>query len=219
MGKSSIHILLILLLLVLGLPQLSLSASDSWGPPDLFQIAMAFLTNLAIHESGHFIVAESLGAEDNTLCFFCRDKDSLFLGLSMVQSIDEKTRVPYIMGGEIATSLSFEVVLHRYRARLSSRQASPTTYNRALLFFNGTEFLWYSVYAFYFNGTKDSRHDPVAISQETGLSPEIILVIAATQAALNTYRVYSGQDRFISYFTFDKTFSERSASFWIGFRF
>jgi hypothetical protein len=112
------------------------------------------------------------------------------------------------MGGEVATSLSFEVALHHYRA-------SPTTYNRALLFFNGTEFLWYSVYAFYFEGAKDNRHDPVAFSQEIGLSPEIILVIAVTQAALNTYRVYSGQDRLIPYFTFD----ERSASFWIGVRF
>ena len=208
MAKSSTKILLVLLLLVLGMPQVALSASDGWGPPDLLQIPMAFLTNLAIHESGHFIVAESLGAQDNTLCFFCSKEGSPFLGLSTVRSIDERSRVPYILGGEIATSLSFDVTLHRYRV-------SPTPYNRALLFFNGTEFLWYSVYAFYFEGAKDSRLDPVALSHETGLNPEVILVIAVTQTALNAYRVYSGQDWLIPYFTFD----ERSASFWIGVRF
>jgi len=193
---------------MLGMPQVALSASGGWGPPDLLPITMAFLTNLAIHESGHFIIAESLGAQENTLDFFSRKEGSFFLGLSTVRSIDEKARVPYIMGGEVATSLSFEVTLHRYRV-------SPTLYNRALLFFNGTEFLWYSIYAFYFENANDSRHDPVAIVHETGLRPEMILVIATTQAALNVYRVYSGQDRLIPYFTFD----QRSASFWIGVRF
>ena len=196
--------MLLCALFVFGMPQRALA----WGPGDLFQVTLAFVTNLTVHESGHYIVAEGLGAQDNTLSFFSQDDGSFFLGLSTVRTIGEGARLPYILGGEMATSLSFEIVLHRYRA-------VPTPYNKALLFFNGTEFLWYSIYAFYISNAMDNRHDPVAISHETGLSTEAILVIAGTQTLLNAYRVISGQDRFVPYFTFDRY----SASMWIGVRF
>ena len=55
----------------------------------------------------------------------------------------------------------------------------------------------------------------MAISHETGLSPEAILGIAATQTVLNAYRIYSGQDQFFPYFTFDK----ESVSFLVGIPF
>ncbi len=91
----------------------------------------------------------------------------------------------------------------------------PTIYNRSLLFFGGTEFLWYSIYAFYPAPTRDTRNDPVAISQETGLDSKVILEIAAAQAVLNAYRVFSGQDQVFPYFTFD----QESVLFLVGIRF
>lgn len=196
--------MLLCALFVFGMPQRALA----WGLGDFFQVALAFVTNLTVHESGHYIVAEGLGAQDNTLHFFSQEEGSFFLGLSTVRTIDEGARLSYILGGEMATSLSFETVLHRYRA-------VPTPYNKALLFFNGTEFLWYSIYAFYISDSMDTRHDPVAISHETGLSPETILVIAGTQTLLNAYRVISGLDRFVPYFTYDRY----STSIWVGIRF
>ena len=156
-------ILLILAFLVLGIPERGLG----WGPGDLVQIPVAFLTNLAIHETGHFIIAEGTDAQDNTLGFFSKKEGSFFLGLSTVRTINEKSKLTYIMGGELATSLSFEMALDRYRS-------AKTTYNRTLLFFSGTDFLWYSVYAFYLASSRDSRYDPVAISDVTGLSHEAI---------------------------------------------
>lgn len=197
-------ILLILVILVLGIPQGVLGAE----PGDLLQIAMAFLTNLAVHESGHFIIGESVDAEENRLDFFSRKQGSFFLGLSTVKTIDERSKLPYVLGGEIATGVSFEVALNRYRS-------VPTIYSRSLLLFSGTEFLWYTVYSFYLAPSRDERYDPVAISRETGLSPEAILVIATTQTMLNAYRVFSGQDWLVPYFIFD----QRSVSFLVGLRF
>ncbi|MGH7273194.1 MAG: hypothetical protein ACREIQ_01880 [Nitrospiria bacterium] len=205
-------ILLILAFFVLGMPQRVLSASGEWGPGDLLQIPIAFLTNLAIHESGHFIIAEGADAQDNTLNFFSEKEGSFFLGLSTVSTIDEKSKVTYILGGEIATDLIFEIALDRYRSFASG---GSTAYNRSLLFFSGTDFLWYTLYAFYLAPSRDNRYDPVALSEATDLGPETILVIAATQTILNAYRVYSGQDRIIPYFTFD----QQSVSFRLGMRF
>lgn len=153
-------------------------------------------------------MAEMAGAHDNSLDFFSKKEGNFFLGLSTVGDIEERSRFTYIMGGEIATGLSFEVMLRNYRVY-------PTTYRRALLFFNGTEFLWYSIYAFYLAPFQDQRQDPIAISQETGLSREAVVAIAATQAALNLYRIYSGQDRIIPYFVFD----EQAVSFLVGVRY
>jgi len=201
-------ILLILAFLVLGMPQRVLG----WEPGDLLQIPIAFLTNLAIHESGHFIIAEGADAQDNTLNFFSEKEGSFFLGLSTVSTIDEKSKVTYILGGEIATDLIFEIVLDRYR---STASGGSTAYNRSLLFFSGTDFLWYTVYAFYLAPSRDNRYDPVALSEATDLGPEAILVIAATQTVLNAYRVFSGQDRIVPYFTFD----QESVSFRLGMRF
>jgi hypothetical protein len=205
---QALKILLILAFLALGIPQRVLG----WEPGGLLQIPMAFLTNLAIHESGHFIIAEGADAQDNTLNFFSKKEGSFFIGLSTVRSIDEKSKLTYILGGEIATGLAFEIALDRYR---SSTLGGSTTYNRSLLFFSGTDFLWYSIYAFYLAPSRDSRYDPVALSEATDLGPEAILVIAATQTVLNAYRVFSGQDRIIPYFTFD----QESVSFRLGMRF
>jgi hypothetical protein len=197
-------VLPILFILLLGTPQ----RVQAEGPSDLWQVAVGFLTNLAIHESGHFFMAEGANAPDNRLDFFSKKEGSFFLGLSTVKAIDDKYRLPYILGGEIATGLSFEMALRWYRI-------TPTTYNRSLLFFSGTDFLWYSVYAFYLAPARDERYDPVAISKETGIAPEAILMVAVTQTMLNAYRVVSGQDRLIPYFTFDR----ESISFRIGYHF
>lgn len=200
----ALNIVLVFVFLTLGIPHKVLG----WGPVDLLQISMAFVTNLAIHESGHFIIAEGVGAQGNRLNFFSNKEGSFFLGLSTVKTIDEKSKLPYILAGEIATGFTFEIAHNRYRS-------NPTTYNRSLLFFSGTEFLWYCIYAFYVAPSWDTRNDPVGISQETGLDPEIILGIAATQTVLNAYRVFSGQDHVLPYFIFDR----ESVSFLVGIRF
>ncbi len=161
-----------------------------------FQVGAAFMTNLAIHETGHAAAASYVGAEGIKLNFLTKHDGQFFLGRANVDRIDYRSRLPYSMGGEIATSLTFEYALGRYRKE-------PTVYNRSLLLFSSTDFLWYSIYSFYLtDGNPD--FDPIAVRNETGFSKESIFSIALAQSLLNAYRIYSGYDRIVPYFTFDK---------------
>lgn len=162
---------------------------------DLLHIGTAFFTNLTAHEYGHAIVGNSVGAEGVSVTFFAKEKNNLFLGYTSIRRIDDKAFPSFALGGEIGASVSFEYALQRFRRQ-------PTTYNKALLFFSGTDFLWYSLYTFYVN--KDNPDaDPNILHKETGISKDIILSLALTQSLLNGYRVVSGKDRIVPYFTFD----------------
>jgi hypothetical protein len=173
---------------------------------DLAQVGLAFITNLAIHESGHYVMASSLGADGNRLNFFTQRKGSFFLGLSTYSTMDEEGKLPYNLAGEIAVSHTFEYSLYRYRNY-------PTTYNQALLFFSGSDFFWYSLYAFYISQNQDDHFDPVSIAEETGLGKGVIFSVALSQALLNSYRAISGEDRIVPYFTFDHEFASFNVKF------
>ncbi len=164
---------------------------------NLIQFGTAFVTNLTAHEYGHAIVGNSVGAEGISVTFFAKEKNNLFLGYTSMRKIDEKAYPTFALGGEIGANMSFEYALQSYRKR-------PTTYNKALLFFSGTDFLWYSLHTFYVN--KDNPDaDPNILQKETGVSKDIILSIAVTQSLLNGYRVISGKDTIVPYFTFDRS--------------
>lgn len=163
---------------------------------DFASVGLAFLTNLVVHETGHAAVASYVGANGIDLQFMTKKDDRFFLGLSHVEHIDEKSRLPYSMGGEVAASYTFEYALQDYRR-------TPSTYNKALMFFSGTDFLWYSIYAFYLTDGNDA-FDPTAITNITGLSKGTILGVALTQSLINAYRVHSGNDNIAPYFTLDK---------------
>ena len=166
------------------------------GPSDLAQIGLAFITSIAVHESGHALVADQVGnADDVSMAFFTKKNNSFAFGVTEAKNLDQKSKVPFIMGGEIANSYNFEYSLLSYRQQ-------PTTYNRALMFFSGTDFLWYTVYSLYLSQGA-SYHDPVALKRETGISDEAILGIALTQSLLNLHRLTSGKDTIVPYFTFD----------------
>jgi len=168
---------------------------------DVFQVSSAFLTHMVVHESGHYILAHMGGAEDVQLDFFTYRDGNYYLGLSTARGLDQESSLPYKIAGEAAASYDFEVALRSYRVL-------PTTYNRSLLFFSGTDFLWYSLYAFYLSSDQNPNYDPIGISQETGLSAEAILGIAFVQTALNSYRAYTGNDTFTPYFALDKAWAE-----------
>jgi hypothetical protein len=100
------------------------------------------------------------------------------------------------MGGEFFADLTFEHALQDYRKK-------PNAYNRYLLLYSGTDFLWYCFYAFYLSNDNPS-YDPITISKETGISREMLFSIALAKTLLNAYRIYSGQDKVIPYFTVNK---------------
>jgi hypothetical protein len=164
---------------------------------DGFMVAAAFLTNLSIHEGGHYIIAEQADARGNQIRFFTGENGNFFFGLSTVEEIDTRTQLSYNLAGEVASSYTFEWALKDYRENRS-------TFNQALLFFSGTDFLWYSLYAFYLSPHQSAMFDPVGIANDTGLHPNVIFGIALTQASLNALRVSTGRDLFIPYFTLDR---------------
>ena len=163
---------------------------------DIIQVGSAFATNLTVHEYGHAIVGSSVGAEGISVSFLSKRKNNLFLGYTSTSKIDDNAYPSFALGGEIGVNMSFEYALHRFRKE-------PTTYNKALLFFSGTDFLWYTVYTFYFNEDNPDS-DPNILHRETGISKDTLLVAAVTQSLLNGYRVFSGSDTVIPYMTFDR---------------
>jgi hypothetical protein len=165
-------------------------------PGDIIQFGSAFVTNLTVHEYGHAIVGSSVGAQGISVSFLAKEKNNLFLGYTSAKSIDDRSYPSFALGGEMGATMSFEYALQSFRGR-------PTIYNKALLFFSGTDFLWYSLYTFYIN--KDNPDaDPNILHRETGISKDIILSVAITQSLLNGYRVISSTDRVIPYFMIDK---------------
>jgi len=184
------------------------AADDGWSLVDPLAIGLAFVTNLAIHESGHILVAEGVGADKATFKFFGEENGSFFLGLSTATGIPDESLLPYRLGGEIAASYTFELTLQSYRRE-------PTTYNQALLFFSGTDFFWYTMFAYYLAPREDARYDPVGIRESTGFSRGVVLAAAATQLATNAWRVMSATDVVAPSFSYD----QRSAVFNLTFRF
>lgn len=166
---------------------------------DVPAVGLAFLTNLGIHEAGHYVIADQSGAEGNHLNFFTRDRNSFFLGLSTVTEIDERARPSYHLAGEVAASYTFEMALKRYREK-------DTVYNRSLLFFSMTDFLWYTVYAFYLSPHENEKFDPIGLSDSTRISRDTIFLVALTQSSLNAVRVITKQDRLIPHFILDRYF-------------
>jgi hypothetical protein len=179
------------------LPEISVSNLGIPSTPGgVVKAGLAFLTNLAIHEAGHAVVADYVGAVGSRLSFFKKRRGDFFLGTSSVEYIDDKSKLPYTMGGEFFVDLTFEHALQNYRE-------GPNPYNKALLFYSGTDFLWYCFYAFYLSGD-NPYYDPITISKETGISRDALFSIALAKTILNAYRIYSGRDRIIPYFMVDK---------------
>ncbi len=173
---------------------------------DIFQVGAAFVSHVFVHESGHYIMAHMAGAKEVQLNFFTVQGGNLYLGLSTAKGLDPASSLSYKAAGEAAGSYLFDAALESYRTH-------PTTYNRSLLFFSGTDFLWYTLYAFYLTGNQNPSYDPVGIARETGLSAESILGIAAIQTALNAYRIYSGSDDVMPYIDLDKKWVEFGVRF------
>ncbi len=164
---------------------------------ELITMGTAFLTNMAAHEFGHAIIGEHVGATGNTISFFDKQGGQFFLGMSSVKNIKAESKLPYTMGGEFFADLTFEHALKSYRK-------NPNFYNTSLMLYSGTDFLWYCFYAFYVS-EGHSGFDPLTVAKETGLSKDELFSIVLAKTMINTYRIYSGQDRVIPYFTVDNS--------------
>ncbi len=120
-----------------------------------------------------------------------------FIGATTtVDSIERESILPFAMGGEIGADFCFEYGLAMYRK-------NPTLLNKSILLFSGTDFLRYSLYAFYID-KENNCADPYIIKRETNLSQNIILTVAFLKTLINAHRVITNRDIIIPFFTCDK---------------
>lgn len=185
-------------MIVFSISAFFLMVSQSWAMEisDFLQAGSAYLTHVVAHETGHNVMAHMAGGRNVKMDFFQQQNGSFFAGVSSVGEIKRESVLPFRAAGLVASNHTFDLALSGYRTR-------PSTYNKALLFFSGTDFLWYSVWSFYIKGSDDPEYDPVGISQEAGLSAEMIVSVALFQTVLNAFRIYSGHDSYAPYIAVD----------------
>ena len=159
-------------------------------------IGSAYITNLYLHELGHQVVANEVGAESPKMAFFTRNNGKFFAGLATYKTIPEESRLPYALGGERMMGFTFEYALQSYHR-------NPTTFNKALMFFSGTDFLANTLVANYVF-PDHQMCDQNIIRSETGCSKEFLLSLAVAKSLLNAYRVMHPDANFKPLITVDK---------------
>ena len=82
---------------------------------DAVAIGAAYMTHLGLHEVGHQVVAEDVGADTPRMKFFTRHDGRLYPGLSTHRGIPEESKLPYAVGGERMAGYTFEYALHSYQ--------------------------------------------------------------------------------------------------------
>lgn len=162
--------------------QASSSLAGGFAVNDLVEIGSAYLTHLSLHELGHQLVADEVGVTNHKITFFTQKSGEFYLGLSTYDSIPKESRLPYAMGGERMISISYEYNLEAY-------QRNPTTFNKAMLFFDTFDFFAYTLLANYVN-PDNYCYDPTLMRSEMGMSKEMILSLVTIKTALNTWRIF-----------------------------
>jgi len=174
---------------------------------DLLSIGSAYSTHLFLHELGHQVMADEVGAEGHRMNFFTTKKGTFYPGVSLYKNIPEESKLPYAAAGDRMAGYTFEYALDSYRQK-------PTTFNKALMFFSCVDFLAYTLLANYAY-PDDDMYDPNLIRAETGMSKGVLLSMVAAKTFLNAYRIINEDATFIPLIGVDK----KSAVFMLRFEF
>jgi len=158
-------------------------AVSAFGSGDAAAIGAAYMTHLSLHEIGHQVVAEEVGADSPKMSFFTKKDGRLYPGLSTYKNIPKESKLPYAAGGDRMAGFTFEYALKSYRY-------NPTTYNKALMVFSSADFFLYTLLGNYIHPDND-MYDPNLIREETGLSKGALLSLVTVKTLLNAYRVFN----------------------------
>lgn len=202
-----ISITLIICLLLLITSSKTRAYETSEAVKDMTTLGLAYSTHIFFHELGHQVVADDVGAEDHNMSFLTRRNGQFYFGLSTYQNIPVESKLAYAAGGDRMAGYTFEYALQSYRN-------NPTTFNKALMFFSGADFLIYTMIANYQNPDND-MYDPNLIRKETGCSKEMLLGMVAAKTFANAYRVMNKDANFVPYIMVDRD----SASFMMQIKF
>jgi len=179
----------------------------AFGFRDVASIGAAYMTHLSLHELGHHVVAQEVGADAPHISFFTRRNGTFYPGLSTYKNIPAESKLPYAVGGERMAGFTFNYALNSYRYQ-------PNTFNKALLFFSCADFFVYTLLGNYVHPEND-LYDPNLIREETGLSKSALLSIVAVKTVVSAYRIVNEDARLFPMIWVD----DKSAAFMIGFRF
>jgi hypothetical protein len=155
---------------------------------DVISVGAAYTTHLMLHEMGHQVVAQDVGATGSKMRFLSNQSGEFYLGVSTYDSIPSEAKLPYALGGERMSGFAFDYALKLYRQQ-------PSTYNKALLLFSGADFLAYTVLSNYVEPDAE-MHDPNIVREETGCSKELLLGLVLGKTLLNAYRVANPEVHF-----------------------
>ena len=103
---------------------------------------------------------------------------------------------------------------YTFEYALRSYNQKPKTFNKALMFFSCTDFLFYTLLANYEN-PEEKTYDPNLIRAEIGYSKEMMLSLVMAKSLINTYRMWKQNTVFAPMIWVDK----ESASFVVRFVF
>ena len=188
-------------------PAASVQNAYAFDSNDIASIGAAYATHIFLHEMGHHVVAQDVGAVSPQMSFFTQKGGKLYPGLSTCRSVPNESRLPYAVGGDRMAGYTFEYALESYRR-------TPTTYNKALMFFSCADFLFYTFLSNYVDPDNEMC-DPNLIRAETGCSKEMLLGLVMTKTLLNTYRVMNPDTNFAPTIWVDR----RSAALLFSLRF
>jgi hypothetical protein len=174
---------------------------------DAVSIGAAYTTHLFIHEVGHQVLADEVGADSSQMSFFTFKNGRFYPGQISCQNIPKESKLSFAVSGERMAGFTLEYALQSYHRK-------PTTYNKALMFFSCTDFVVYTILAYYVH-PDDETYDPNMIRAETGCSKELLLGMVLAKSLLNAYRVVHEDANFIPLVWVDK----KSAGFMIRFNF
>ncbi len=164
---------------------------------DATAMGAAYMTNLSLHEMGHEVVADAVGAKSQKISFFTRKDGKFFAGLATFNSIPKESKLPYALGGERMEGFVFDYALQSYRD-------DPTAFNKALVFFSGMDFLANTLVAT-FIFPDHAMCDQNIIRTETGCSKELMLSMAIAKTFLNAYRLMNEDANFTTMIEVDKS--------------
>ena len=74
---------------------------------DAASIGAAYTTHLFLHEVGHQVVAEEVGADSPKMSLFTRKNGRFYPGLSTYKNIPRESKLPYAVGGERMAGFTF----------------------------------------------------------------------------------------------------------------
>ncbi len=162
-------------------------------PEDFVKVGASYFTHLFLHEMGHHLVAEEVGADSHNINFFIWKDGTFYPGVSFYKEIPKDALALYSMGGERMACLTFEYAFRSYVQK-------PTWFNKSLMFFSCADFLiytWMSTYVY----PENRMYDPNLFCAESNISKETFLTIISAKTLLNVYRVINRETNYVPLIT------------------